>query len=89
MKRLRALGFCAAALFATLAAATNPGTGYAADDSFKFGGVFTLTGPAAFLGLFEDAAGGGESLRQALAHAGKLRSLAGEEKCGFRYQNGL
>jgi ABC-type branched-subunit amino acid transport system substrate-binding protein len=56
MKRLRVLRLGAAALLATLAAAANPGTGNAADDTFKFGGVYTLTGPAAFLGLFEDAA---------------------------------
>jgi hypothetical protein len=27
-----------------------------AEDTFKFGGVFTLSGPASFLGLFEEAA---------------------------------
>ena len=51
MKRLPLLRLCAAAVLATFAAATNPGSGNAADDTFKFGGVYTLTGPAAFLGF--------------------------------------
>ena len=56
MKGLHALSLCVAGLVAALVAGTNPSTSYAADEAFKFGGVFTLTGPAAFLGLFEDAA---------------------------------
>jgi branched-chain amino acid transport system substrate-binding protein len=56
MKGLRALSLAATALAASLAVGTGSGTSYAADDTFKFGGVFTLTGPAAFLGLFEEAA---------------------------------
>jgi branched-chain amino acid transport system substrate-binding protein len=56
MKGLRALSLAATAFAATLAVGTSSGTSYAADETFKFGGVFTLTGPAAFLGLFEEAA---------------------------------
>jgi len=56
MKGLHALSLCVAGLVAALVAGTNPSTSYAADEAFKFGGVFTLTGPAAILGLFEDAA---------------------------------
>jgi ABC-type branched-subunit amino acid transport system substrate-binding protein len=56
MKGLHALSLCVAGLVAALVTGTYPSTSYAADEAFKFGGVFTLTGPAAFLGLFEDAA---------------------------------
>src|SRR5271167_491159 len=56
MKGLHALSLCVAGLFAALVAGTYPSTSYAADEAFKFGGVFTLTGPASFLGLFEHAA---------------------------------
>jgi ABC-type branched-subunit amino acid transport system substrate-binding protein len=56
MKGLRALSFVAATLGVAFATGVNPTAGYAADEAFKFGGVFTLTGPASFLGLFEEAA---------------------------------
>jgi ABC-type branched-subunit amino acid transport system substrate-binding protein len=46
------LAVSAAAALALLAS----GPGKAADEVFRFGGVFTLSGPAAFLGLFEEAA---------------------------------
>ena len=56
MNGLRTLKLSAMLIAAAFAAATGLSTGRAAEDTFKFGGVFTLTGPAAFLGLFEDAA---------------------------------
>ena len=46
-------GVLGAALCAGLAAAPQLAK---AEDTFKFGGVFTLSGPASFLGLFEEAA---------------------------------
>lgn len=56
MKGLRPLSLAAAVLGLALAAGTGAKPSHAADQVFKFGGVFTLTGPAAFLGLFEEAA---------------------------------
>lgn len=52
MKHMRILA--AAVGMAGLAAGIFPAA--AEEEPFKFGGVFTLTGPAAFLGLFEEAA---------------------------------
>jgi hypothetical protein len=46
----------AAALGATLMVSANAQTGLAEEDAYRFGGVFTLSGPASFLGLFEEAA---------------------------------
>jgi ABC-type branched-subunit amino acid transport system substrate-binding protein len=47
---------CVAVLMAALAG-TSPSAARADDpEAFTFGGVFTLSGPAAFLGLFEEAA---------------------------------
>ena len=56
MMRLKSLGLGLAVSAAAAAALLASGPGKAADEVFKFGGVFTLSGPAAFLGLFEEAA---------------------------------
>lgn len=54
MKRACLLGLAA---LASLGVVASPALSRADEpDTFKFGGVFTLSGPAAFLGLFEEAA---------------------------------
>lgn len=52
MKQIRILG--AAIGIAAIVGGALPSA--AAEEPFKFGGVFTLSGPASFLGLFEEAA---------------------------------
>src|SRR5271169_387961 len=56
MKGLHALSLCVAGLVAALVAGASSSASHAEEDAYKFGGVFTLSGPASFLGLFEDAA---------------------------------
>ena len=55
MKSSRFVGIGLAALAATALLGTAPAWS-ADEEAFKFGGVFTLSGPASFLGLFEEAA---------------------------------
>lgn len=53
MKQIQAIR-AAIALMAVIGVACPPKAN--AEEPFRFGGVFTLSGPAAFLGLFEEAA---------------------------------
>jgi ABC-type branched-subunit amino acid transport system substrate-binding protein len=50
------LKFAVAAFGAALLLGASTQSGSAEEETYKFGGVFTLSGPASFLGLFEDAA---------------------------------
>jgi ABC-type branched-subunit amino acid transport system substrate-binding protein len=54
--RLFGVGVGVAGAAAAMILATAPKSSLAEENIFKFGGVFTLSGPAAFLGLFEEAA---------------------------------
>ena len=52
----KALVGAALAVGLTAGTMTAKAADKAAEDVFRFGGVFTLSGPASFLGLFEEAA---------------------------------
>jgi branched-chain amino acid transport system substrate-binding protein len=56
MKSLHSSGFAAVMLTAALAIGVSSSASHAEEDAYRFGGVFTLSGPASFLGLFEEAA---------------------------------
>ena len=56
MIRMKSLGAGFAVSAAAAIGLCASGLSYADEDTFRFGGVFTLSGPAAFLGLFEEAA---------------------------------
>ena len=56
MKSLHSSRFAAVIFVAALAMGVSSSASHAEEDAYKFGGVFTLSGPASFLGLFEEAA---------------------------------
>src|SRR3984885_11261936 len=56
MESLHSSGFAAVMLTAARAIGVSSSASHAEEDAYKFGGVFTLSGPASFLGLFEEAA---------------------------------
>ena len=56
MIRWVSLKFAVAAFGAALLLGASTQSGSAEEETYKFGGVFTLSGPASFLGLFEEAA---------------------------------
>ncbi len=56
MRSLHSSRFVAVVLAAALATGVSSSVSHAEEDVYKFGGVFTLSGPASFLGLFEEAA---------------------------------
>src|SRR5258708_8096848 len=56
MKSRHSFKFAAIMLSAAVAMGVNTTASHAEEDAYKLGGVFTLSGPASFLGLFEEAA---------------------------------